>query len=59
MKRSKETIYHFNCEECRNWWSYATMEESLRDSPWYCPHCGVKQAAIWLSGQEEIEGVPV
>ena len=54
-----KTIYHFNCEACRNWWSYATMEESLRESPWYCPHCGVKQAAIWLSGQEEIEGVPV
>tara|TARA_B100000586_G_C19722757_1_gene266348 strand:+ start:168 stop:488 length:321 start_codon:yes stop_codon:yes gene_type:complete len=37
-----ERIYHFSCGNCKNWWSYATEEDSYN---WKyrkksCPHCG-------------------
>lgn len=51
LKYSKETIYHFNCSVCKNWWSYAHTEikperrSSLKQYEMaiagnYCPHCG-------------------
>ena len=27
MKYSIETLYHFNCTECKNWWSYANSPD--------------------------------
>jgi hypothetical protein len=40
---SSEIIYHFNCGECKNWWSYASIESrySWQSSHMTCPHCGV------------------
>ena len=44
---SSEIIYHFNCSECKNWWSYATTDLS-EDAEYpiskkiYCPFCGHK-----------------
>ncbi len=41
-----ETLYHFICGECKNWWSYASTETRWSwDSKWkrnnmICPHCG-------------------
>ena len=35
-----EKIYHFNCGECSNWWSYAGFLENI--SSMTCPHCGYK-----------------
>jgi hypothetical protein len=46
MNRSKEIIYHFTCENCKNWWSYATQDEWWPRGPrrlMWCPHCGYKQ----------------
>lgn len=41
-----ETLYHYNCGECKQWWSYATTEERTNPFPFkyplYCPHCGAK-----------------
>lgn len=52
---TRETIFHFTCSECKNWWSYASeapkiLEELAvvgRNSHFLgwemtCPHCGVK-----------------
>lgn len=45
-----ETLYHFNCGECSNWWSYASSETRWAwNSEWKrnnmtCPHCGYKTA---------------
>jgi len=33
-----ETIYHYTCEECNNWWSYATVDGYMPDVL-TCPHC--------------------
>ena len=51
LKYSKETIYHFNCSVCLNWWSYAHTEikpdrpvslskNEMQIAGNYCPHCG-------------------
>ena len=36
-----ERIYHFSCGNCKNWWSYATAEDSYRwkSRKMSCPHC--------------------
>ena len=44
---SSELIYHFNCSECKNWWSYATTYPSAGPIPrvskkLHCPFCGHK-----------------
>jgi len=39
-----ETIYHFTCQECSNWWSYASNEKYIETKPaMSCPHCGKLQ----------------
>jgi predicted SprT family Zn-dependent metalloprotease len=37
-----EVLYHFNCGECKNWWSYATTRtnKSMYGKYFHCPHCG-------------------
>jgi DNA-directed RNA polymerase subunit RPC12/RpoP len=45
-----EVLYHYNCGECSNWWSYATTPKQKYDNlEWgvigkyvYCPHCGTE-----------------
>ena len=36
-----ERIYHFSCGNCKNWWSYATSEDSYswKSRNMTCPHC--------------------
>ena len=36
-----ERIYHFTCGNCKNWWSYATTEDSYdwKSRRMTCPHC--------------------
>ena len=36
-----ERIYHFSCGNCKNWWSYATLEDSYnwKSRRMTCPHC--------------------
>ena len=41
MNVEKETIFHFTCQECKGWFSIATMEE-WKPTKLYCPHCGIK-----------------
>ena len=47
-KYTTELLYHFNCGECSNWWSYASTE-SWWSKSWEpekrmlsCPHCGYR-----------------
>ena len=41
MKYSKEFLYHFSCEKCKNWWSYAATDKlNFIGKRWFCPHCG-------------------
>ena len=42
---SKETILHFTCESCKNWWSYATTEDYVPKKV-HCSHCGLKSDAM-------------
>ena len=39
-----ETLFHFICAECKQWWSYAgTIEKKETGLPsMSCPHCGYK-----------------
>ena len=41
-KYSVEYLYHFNCGECKNWWSYASTETRYEKmvETMTCPHCG-------------------
>jgi hypothetical protein len=38
----RETIWHFSCDHCYLWWSFATMDAGWLPKEWYCPHCGMK-----------------
>ena len=39
-----ELLYHFNCGECKNWWSYATTENRYqwKQQAMSCPLCGYR-----------------
>ena len=47
FKAVKETIWHLTCTNCKNWFTYATMEEKLciERMQLHCPHCGKKGSA--------------
>ena len=46
-----ETLYHFNCGVCKNWWSYVTIPTVVygadmhlpSDIDYFCPHCGADE----------------
>tara|TARA_B100000700_G_C14965502_1_gene818640 strand:- start:1090 stop:1287 length:198 start_codon:yes stop_codon:yes gene_type:complete len=46
-----ELLYHMNCGECQNWWSYATdsngkiqhFEWNMTGKKMFCPHCGAEK----------------
>ncbi|PTY07917.1 hypothetical protein DB347_06735 [Opitutaceae bacterium EW11] len=35
--RSVETLVHFQCGDCRKWWS---IGDAPARNVWYCPWCG-------------------
>ena len=40
-----ETLFHFLCGECKNWWSYAGIiqkREDGKNQSMTCQHCGHK-----------------
>tara|TARA_X000001036_G_scaffold361025_1_gene344162 strand:- start:1130 stop:1357 length:228 start_codon:yes stop_codon:yes gene_type:complete len=40
MKIIKETIWHFTCDFCGIWWSFASSDEYQPKKNVFCPHCG-------------------
>ena len=44
FKAHLEYIYHITCDVCKNYFTYATMEENfpIDKGIWYCPKCGQK-----------------
>ena len=40
MKLTKETIWHFTCDFCKLWWSFASSDEFQPKKNIFCPHCG-------------------
>ena len=50
---SKETLYHFNCGDCKNWWSYASVE-NYKPYVMFCPHCGEMQKIEPLIVEEDL-----
>ena len=42
MKLTKETIWHFTCDFCKLWWSFASSDEFQPKKNIFCPHCGKK-----------------
>jgi hypothetical protein len=42
---SKETLLHFTCEECKNWWSIAVMDNWV-PKELTCTHCAKKGIII-------------
>jgi len=48
-----ETLFHFLCGECKNWWSYAGViekREDGKDQSMTCPHCGYKASIKMKEG---------
>ena len=45
---TKEIIWHLVCNSCKNWFTYATMEEGYKidRGDIYCPRCGRKGRAF-------------
>ena len=42
MKLTKETIWHFTCDFCKLWWSFASSDDFKPNKNIFCPHCGKK-----------------
>ena len=42
--RSKETIWHFSCYDCKGWWSIAATDGWEPRENIYCPHGGKNQS---------------
>jgi len=40
-KVSKESLFHFLCESCKQWWSVS--DAPAEKTEWYCPWCGTLQ----------------
>lgn len=38
---SKEMLYHFQCDDCKKWWTIGDAPEDKCD--WFCPWCGHEQ----------------
>ena len=38
MKLTKETIWHFTCDFCKLWWSFASSDEYQPKKKIFCPH---------------------
>jgi len=34
-----ENLYHFNCDECKKWWSVADYKVTELNQKMTCPHC--------------------
>jgi uncharacterized Zn-finger protein len=47
---SIEKLHHFNCGECKRWWSIGDAEKMKKE--WFCPWCGVLQKAF-LNGESK------
>jgi len=50
---STEHLFHFNCGECKNWWSYASVED-YKPYVMICPHCGEMQKIEPLIEEKEL-----
>ena len=39
-----EYIFHLTCENCKFYWTYATMEKKIKIDKFefFCPNCGEK-----------------
>ncbi len=39
-----EYIFHITCDNCKFYWTYATMSKSfdIEKRSYYCPNCGSK-----------------
>ena len=42
LKLAKETIWHFTCDFCNLWWSFASSDAYEPKDSIFCPHCGKK-----------------
>ena len=40
VRTSTEILFHFTCDKCNLWWSFATDSISWQPNKLYCPHCG-------------------
>ena len=59
MKLTKETIWHFTCDFCKLWWSFASSDEFQPRKNVFCPHCGKERTRckkvrpfIWVTDPE-------
>jgi Zn finger protein HypA/HybF involved in hydrogenase expression len=47
----KEIIWHITCDQCKFYWTYATMEEQFKITvlQLVCPQCGIE--SDWKDGR--------
>lgn len=58
MKLTREILNHFSCDQCRYWWSVASVKFELGNRL-YCPTCGHQNTITRIdeSGNVEFEAV--
>jgi len=61
-KFSQEVLYHFNCGNCKKWWSVADYHlfsnnvpksEQMVPKLIICPHCGHKEESIEVKNEKK------
>ena len=53
LKVSKETLWHFTCDHCHLWWSFASSDDYAPKRKVFCPHCGIKNEIDPIEPMEE------
>ena len=55
---SWEILYHFNCGDCKNWWSIATTENRYqwKQQIMTCPVCGYRTK---IQSKDDDAGFPI
>lgn len=47
---SKETLTHFQCDECKKWWTVGDAPDNKDD--WFCPWCGHLQIVSIIENEK-------
>ncbi|MEZ4745750.1 MAG: hypothetical protein R3C41_06745 [Calditrichia bacterium] len=55
-KLSNEILTHFQCGECRKWWSIGDAPSDRRC--WFCPWCGASQSFDDISDVTQSPDLP-
>ena len=53
MTYSTEILTHFQCDDCKGWWTVADYHAAPKKTEKrYCPHCGNEQSDVLIAREQ-------